>query len=80
MDLSEIIFWTAIGIVVYTYAMYPCLLWCWCLLAGERKKSPAAAIENLPGITLLVAAYNEADCLAEKIKNALQIDSLITVS
>jgi len=74
MDLSEIIFWTAIGIVVYTYAMYPCLLWCWCLLAGERKKSPAAAIENLPGITLLVAAYNEADCLAEKIKNALQID------
>jgi cellulose synthase/poly-beta-1,6-N-acetylglucosamine synthase-like glycosyltransferase len=74
MDLSEIIFWTAIGIVMYTYAIYPCILWCWCLMAGERKKNPALAEEKLPGITLLVAAYNEADCLAAKIQNALEID------
>jgi len=74
MDLSEIIFWIAIGIVVYSYAIYPCILWCWCFMAGERKKNPELAEEKLPGITLLVAAYNEADCLAAKIQNALQID------
>jgi len=74
MDLSEIIYWTAIGIVLYTYALYPCLLWCWCMLAGKRKNTSEPAIEKLPTITLLVAAYNEADCLAAKIKNALQID------
>jgi cellulose synthase/poly-beta-1,6-N-acetylglucosamine synthase-like glycosyltransferase len=43
-------------------------------MAGERKKNPELAEEKLPGITLLVAAYNEADCLAAKIQNALQID------
>jgi len=74
MDLSEKLFWIAIGIVVYTYAIYPCILWCWCLLAHKRKKSSEIALENLPRITLLVAAYNEADCLAAKIQNALQID------
>lgn len=74
MGLSKIIYWTAIGLVVYTYAIYPCLLWCWCVLARKRKKSPELGKEKLPGITLLVAAYNEADCLAAKIQNALQID------
>ena len=74
MDLSEKLFWIAIGIVVYTYAIYPCILWCWCLVAHKRKKSSEIALENLPRITLLVAAYNEADCLAAKIQNALQID------
>ncbi|MCX6264078.1 MAG: glycosyltransferase family 2 protein [Bacteroidetes bacterium] len=72
--MSKIIYWTAIGLVVYTYAIYPCLLWCWCVLARKRKKSPELGKEKLPGITLLVAAYNEADCLAAKIQNALQID------
>ena len=74
MDLREKLFWIAIGIVVYTYAIYPCILWCWCLLAHKRNKSLEIALENLPRITLLVAAYNEADCLAAKIQNALQID------
>ena len=74
MDLSKLIYWAAIGIVLYTYAIYPCLLWCWCMLAGKRKKAEAMLNDHLPTITLLVAAYNEADCLAEKIQNALQID------
>ncbi len=74
MDLSKLIYWAAIGIVLYTYAIYPCLLWCWCMLAGKRKKGEAPVNDHLPTITLLVAAYNEADCLAEKIQNALQID------
>ena len=74
MDLSKLIYWAAIGIVLYTYAIYPCLLWCWCMLAGKRKKGAAPVNDHLPTITLLVAAYNEADCLAEKIQNALQID------
>jgi cellulose synthase/poly-beta-1,6-N-acetylglucosamine synthase-like glycosyltransferase len=44
------------------------------MLAGKRKKAEATLNDHLPTITLLVAAYNEADCLAEKIQNALQID------
>jgi poly-beta-1,6-N-acetyl-D-glucosamine synthase len=74
MLLIELLYWIAIGIVVYTYAIYPCLLWVFNCFAGQRKQLSESVNQPLPEITLLIAAYNEADCLEEKILNALALD------
>lgn len=74
MGVIKLLYWIAIGLVVYTYAIYPLLLWCGYRLAGIRKKQRVLDNQNLPSITVLIAAYNEADCLEEKLLNTLQID------
>lgn len=74
MLLIELLYWIAIGIVVYAYAIYPGLLWVLHCFAGQRNQLSESVNQPLPEITLLIAAYNEAECLEEKILNALALD------
>lgn len=70
MSASEVIFWSALGITLYVYAGYPVLLWMLQpLFQRPVKKGP---IE--PSVSLLVAAYNEADVIEAKIRNARALD------
>jgi poly-beta-1,6-N-acetyl-D-glucosamine synthase len=71
----QIVFWLSLFIITYTYIGYPVLLF---ILVSFKKKSaspPALPLDSeLPEITLIVACYNEADILKEKIENTLQLD------
>lgn len=72
----EVLFWLGFGVIFYTYLGYPILLG---LLVRVRKKTRQRIKryfeENeLPEITLVIACFNEADILEEKIKNTLQLD------
>ncbi len=72
----EVLFWFGFGVILYTYLGYPILLG---LLVRLRKKTRQRISlyyeENeLPEITLVVACFNEADILEQKIKNTLQLD------
>jgi cellulose synthase/poly-beta-1,6-N-acetylglucosamine synthase-like glycosyltransferase len=68
-----IAFWTAAALVGYAYVGYPLLVW----LASRRaararplpRRRPAA-----PRVSVIVAAYNEAGCIAQKIDSALRQD------
>lgn len=69
------IFWTSLALAVYTYAGYGLFLF----IAVELKKKfkvrvKPADSETLPEVTVLVAAFNEADFIEEKIKNCLEFD------
>jgi cellulose synthase/poly-beta-1,6-N-acetylglucosamine synthase-like glycosyltransferase len=68
---STIVFYSIVGIVLYTYAGYPLLL----LLLGlfARRRSPEAAID-LPSIALIVSAHNEERIIRDKIENSLSLD------
>ncbi len=68
--LSEAVFWTAVGVVVYAYAGYPIVL----RLLGLVLRRPVRAAPIEPFVSILVPAYNEADVIAEKIRNVLAID------
>ncbi len=69
----ELIFWASLGIVLYTYVGYPIILGILVKIRGDRKVS-LYSDEELPGITLLVACYNEADILEQKIQNTARLD------
>ncbi|MEW6221006.1 MAG: glycosyltransferase family 2 protein [Thermodesulfobacteriota bacterium] len=69
-------FWMTAGILVYTYVGYPGLLWLVARLAC-RSAAPARSRrgqEDLPGVTVVVAALNEERVIGERIKNLLAQD------
>ncbi len=70
MTTARLLFWISSGFVVYVYVGYPMLLW---LLQAIFRSSPQRQpIE--PSVSLLVAAYNEAAVIADKIRNSLALD------
>lgn len=68
--MAKLLFWISAGFTVYVYFGYPILLW---VLQGVfRSSDRKEKIE--PSISLLVAAYNEAAVIADKIRNSLALD------
>ncbi|MCU0324632.1 MAG: glycosyltransferase family 2 protein [Spirosomaceae bacterium] len=74
MEILEIIFWILIAITFYAYAGYGILIWVLVELKRKFTKTKAFDFTYTPEVTLLVAAYNEQDCIEEKIKNSLSLD------
>ncbi|HJP91485.1 MAG TPA: glycosyltransferase family 2 protein [Pyrinomonadaceae bacterium] len=66
----EIIFWTAVVAIVYTYAGYPLLL----MLISRLRGKPVQQREFTPSATVIIAAYNEERDLAAKLENTLALD------
>ncbi|MET0391841.1 MAG: glycosyltransferase family 2 protein [Chitinophagaceae bacterium] len=71
----KIIFWISLFIIFYTFLGYGIVLFGMVrlrrLLKGKRKI--AAPGEHTPSLTLIIAAYNEADIIDEKIHNTLAL-------
>ncbi len=65
------IFWAALFLVVYTYLIYPVLLW---LLAAGRKMPEYAPLGEWPTVSLIIGAHNEEAVLRAKLENALAMD------
>lgn len=74
--MMKIIFWISVGLVFYTFFGYGILLYFLVsikrLFATGRRK--VSGFEELPTCTLIVAAYNEADFIEQKIANTLQLN------
>ncbi len=68
--MARLLFWISAGFAVYVYAGYPVVLWA--LQAVFRAAPRQQPVE--PSVSLLVAAYNEAAVIAEKIRNSLALD------
>jgi cellulose synthase/poly-beta-1,6-N-acetylglucosamine synthase-like glycosyltransferase len=69
----EIVFWAAVGLIVYAHVGYPLLLWGLVRLFGEDEPSPTAD-EELPSVSLIVAAYDEEEVIERKVANARALD------
>lgn len=76
MKTLVIIFWILAGIVVYTYIGYGIILYAIVkirrILGLNKKKMADLSFE--PPVTLFIAAYNEKDYVAAKMKNSLELD------
>ena len=70
------LFWIGCAVVVYTYAGYGVLVYLWVhWRCPQRLQSPPPlADRDLPPLTLVVAAYNEAAVLPAKLHNSLELD------
>jgi cellulose synthase/poly-beta-1,6-N-acetylglucosamine synthase-like glycosyltransferase len=69
----EIVFWAAIGSIVYAHLGYPLLLWGLSALLGEPAPEPSAPAQ-WPSVALVIAAYDEEDVIERKLANALALD------
>ncbi len=73
MQLLEVLFWICIGVVFYTFIGYALVVGIWAkCVSFFRKENFDPAYE--PEVTLVVPAYNEADILAQKVENCLELD------
>ena len=68
--MTKSLFWISVAFPLYVYIGFPLLLWL--LVALVRRAPRAQSIE--PSVSLLVAAYNEAAVIADKIRNSLALD------
>jgi cellulose synthase/poly-beta-1,6-N-acetylglucosamine synthase-like glycosyltransferase len=67
---ARVAFWSALGALVYVYALYPLLLSLLRVIA--RRPIKVKPVE--PTVCLFIAANDEADVIGTKIENALALD------
>jgi len=73
-----IVFWLSVGLVLYAHAGYPVLLG---LLAAVRDRGPGARRrahppqdDELPRVSVIVAAYAEQEVIADRVANIRALD------
>ena len=71
----ELFFWICIAVILYTYLGYGLVLYIVLKIkALFFGKKPPIPIGYTPTVTVVVAAYNEAYCIEEKIINTLALN------
>ncbi len=70
MEAIAILFWLFVGLILYVHIGYPVIV---VLLSRLRPEMQLSSNET-PAVTLLIAAYNEEDVIAEKLENSLSLD------
>lgn len=70
MTAIEVGLWASIATVLYAYVGYGAAIW----LVSRVVNKPIRYSDDLPKVTLLVAAFNEQDVIAKKIENTLDLD------
>jgi len=70
MSLAVIAFWACIATVLFVYAGYPLLAFA----AGAARARPVRRSDTTPGVTVLIAAFNEAASIEVTVRNKLEQD------
>lgn len=66
-----LLFLVCCAVVCYNYAGYAVIAK---LITRKSAPLPTPPEDRLPGVSFIVAAYNEEDCIAAKIANCLELD------
>lgn len=71
MNICKLIFFFSLFIIYYIYIGYPILIF---LLGNMSKRKVKKDLSNKPVVSILIAAFNEADDIEKTIKNKLELD------
>jgi cellulose synthase/poly-beta-1,6-N-acetylglucosamine synthase-like glycosyltransferase len=71
MTILHFLFYASIGVLFYSYLGYGGLLWLFTRAPGKKKD--LVINMDLPAVTIIIAAYNEASVLEQKIANTRAI-------
>jgi cellulose synthase/poly-beta-1,6-N-acetylglucosamine synthase-like glycosyltransferase len=71
MAVVEIVFWIAVGLIVYTHIGYPLAL---AALARLRSEPEYGVQPEPPKVSLIVAAHDEGEVIEAKVRNVLALD------
>ncbi len=70
----RIAFWASVVVVFYVYVGYPALLAAWARLGSRRVARRELEEAELPGLSIVIAARNEARHLPTRLDNLLACD------
>jgi len=70
----EVMFWIFFGIIGYIFFGYPTLVFLVSKFVKRLVRKKPNTQDQLPTVTLIIAAYNEAMVIKKKIENTLAID------
>lgn len=65
-----ITFWSSVALIVYTYAVFPILVY----LRGRLFRRSYKSADITPRVSMIIAAHNEARSIGAKIDNILSLD------
>jgi glycosyltransferase involved in cell wall biosynthesis len=68
--LPSVLFWVSIALIFYAYLGYPVLL----KIVSFFRNRPVKKGDVSPKVSFIIAAYNEENCIGEKIENTLAQD------
>jgi glycosyltransferase involved in cell wall biosynthesis len=77
VTLLKTAFWASAGLLVYTHAGYPAALAALDRVRGPRRKAGSGGPvpdADLPGVSVIVAAYAEEAVIAERVANLRALD------
>lgn len=74
MELLHLVILGAFLLLFYSYIGYGLLLYSLVVVKRAFRKTIPISMEELPEVTLVVAAYNEEAYIEDKILNSLQLD------
>lgn len=69
-----IVLWASVALIVYAYAAYPIVVACCARIFGRDEQPAAIGDEDLPFLSVLIAAHNEAAVIGARIENALDMN------
>ncbi len=69
--IAEIVFWSSVVAICYTYAGYPLLLF---VVSVFRSRGIRSQQAYEPNVSVIITAYNEERDLREKLENTLALD------
>jgi cellulose synthase/poly-beta-1,6-N-acetylglucosamine synthase-like glycosyltransferase len=72
--LNLSVFWSCVAVVAYAYLGYPVLIWCLSRVLGRPPRPVVRGDEDLPTVSLLIAAKDEEAVIARRLGNALAMD------
>ncbi len=68
--MGLILFWTAAALIVYTYLLFPVLVW----VRSWLRRHPYKMADITPHVSVIIAAHNEANSIGAKLDNLLALD------
>lgn len=68
--MDTIIFWSSLGLIIYTYFGFPLLL----LIRGFLLRRPVREGDYKPQVSIIIVAYNEVDTIGAKLENIISLD------
>lgn len=74
MTILKVIFFISLAVVFYTYLGYGIVLWLMVKIKTLFVKPEKYESEEIPEVTLFIAAYNEESVIEEKMKNCRELN------
>jgi cellulose synthase/poly-beta-1,6-N-acetylglucosamine synthase-like glycosyltransferase len=71
MTVVAIVFWVAVGLLVYTHVGYPLVLW---LLTRRRTRQPRSRVTEWPAASVIVAAHDEEESIGAWVRAMRGLD------